>query len=660
MSFDPVLPVVRAEPASTLPDSTDPDSLPAAHQVSSQSDRNGGLQVLNKSIAVWSTHLSLDALKSRLATTEVIAATTLPPPLVGAYEAGALVPSTAWRRLSEKEFSMLADVSPPEAAAHSSVVLLAPSPSFTAELAAIAADQAVETGIDSLHPASADLRVHLEALIVEDGTFMRLGPPLSTCVSISPGGLNTLTLNQNQGLTGLHVDSWDGLVLTERRQSSNRLVINIGTYPRYLIFSPYEVAAITEAMGWQNEFKLDVAQSFLLQGDRRVYRLEVRPGEAYLAPTENLIHDASSIGAAGPDRALMLRAFLKPASKRVAAGHMTESGPAELYMTEAMRKVALEDAIATLGGPGAARVLEYQRGEINDIYRLQTSEKESLALRIRRRVFIQEADAWQVKSVLCAGLVQRGQDLLTSLTFASAASDALRGPIELPTAPTIHGYRHGCASACRPPWELCAWISGPLAGDCGEPWHFAELGRHLVALHHTRFASFRTGLGPTSREIDGVAWLRARLRALALPALERRVGRQCATALRRGRFDTKSLRWSLLHGDLHAGNVIIGDDGVRIIDWDEAIVGPPEFDFAPLKHATRLQLGRQWVQDAELYAAVLNGYRDAGGEADEMLLALGELFYLLKCFFTSHVQGRYVATEDTVEAIVKLTAEVIK
>lgn len=614
---------------------------------------------LESTLTVWSTHLSLDLLRTRLATTEVVAATTLPPPLLGVYEGGALVPSTAWRRLSDNEFAILTAKEPQEAPAYASVVLLAPTPLFTAELAAIARDQAAVSGMDSLHPAPADLQALLHALLVRDGALTLLGPPLSTCVSMSPGGLNTITPNRDRSLTGLHVDSWDGLVLGERRRGSNRLVINIGTSPRYLIFSPYEVAVIAEAMGWSDETGLDVARAFL-QGDRRVYRLEVRPGEAYLAPTENFIHDVSSIGSDGPDRALMLRGFLEPASKRATQVPAIGHGPADLYLTNVMRQDAFKDALTMLGGPSVTCVVEHRRSAVNDIYRLKTNAEGFLALRIRRRLFVQDADAWQVKSVLCARLVQGDHSRLNLPLSPYTSSAAEQRPILLRDAPPIYAYRHGCAASNRPPWEICEWIFGPQAGECPDPRHFAEIGSRLAALHTTRFAEFRTGIGPSGHETDGVAWLRKYLCGLATPTLERRIGRQSAIALRRGCFDTKVLRWSLLHGDLHAGNVIVTSDGIRFIDWDEATVGPPEFDFAPLKHVTRLQADREWVPDAALYSSALEGYRNAGGAADEMLLAFGELLYLLKRFHSSLVERQHAAHDYTVDAIVDLIADVLK
>ncbi|WP_160353896.1 phosphotransferase family protein [Sphingorhabdus profundilacus] len=531
---------------------------------------------------------------------------------------------------------------------------MAPSTDFIAELAAIAAEQEAIAAQDSLHIAPPAIQTQLSALLDRDDSLALFGPALSACVSQSPAGLNTVTPNPDRSLAGLHVDSWDGFVLAERRRGSNRLVVNVGAYPRYLLFVPYEVAGMDETLGWSDETGRDIARQFLLQSDRRVFRLEIRPGEAYLAPTENMIHDASSLGAESPDRALMLRGFLQANLKP----HIPQKA-ADWYVPELARRVVLETVLKTLGGAGQVRIDEYRQGAVNDIYRLRTSGGDDLALRIRRRVSAQEEDGWLVKSALCADLVEHNTGRTHDAARTAATNSARSERIAFPGSAMIHAYRDGCAVVERPPWELVSWITGSSAGECAAPPDFVDLGRRLATLHRVGFSSFRTGLGPSSVKADGEAWLKERLYGLCTPALERRIGDRHADLLRRGHFEMAAVRWALLHGDLHAGNAIVSDEGVRIIDWDEATIGPPEFDFAPLRYATRQTRSGTWVSDASLHCAALTGYWAEGGVTDRALLTLGELLLMLKRFHTNHFEGRHRAAEAAVQDILRLTDQVL-
>lgn len=265
-------------------------------------------------VTVSSTHLAAPDLARRLATSKVVPAALLPPPPDGAYDPGALVPSTAWRPLTAVEFEEItanADDPPPPYFAH--LVLTLPDPAFVSALEAVAEEQAAILHENSLRTSTPDLRARMDALLSRDRVLQAFGPALSACHANSGAGFNTLTPNPDGSLSGMHVDSWDRRSLADRRRASNRLTVNVGTRSRYLLFVPRQVAGITEDMGRTSEEGWDVSRAFLVQsGERRVYRLELKPGEAYIAPTENLIHDGSNLGSAEPDRALMMRGFIQP------------------------------------------------------------------------------------------------------------------------------------------------------------------------------------------------------------------------------------------------------------------------------------------------------------------------------------------------------------
>jgi hypothetical protein len=117
-----------------------------------------------------------------------------------------------------------------------------------------------------------------------------------------PGQVTT-TIDERMGKrVGMHLDSWDGwdpADLDARHRCRTRLSINLGQVPRYLLFMRIPRASIQrkehEEMVALGPTRL--LQSFLLSHPHLpVYRLAIRPGEAYIAPIEVMPHDSSTYG----------------------------------------------------------------------------------------------------------------------------------------------------------------------------------------------------------------------------------------------------------------------------------------------------------------------------------------------------------------------------
>ena len=154
----------------------------------------------------------------------------------------------------------------------------------------------------------------------------RLGSdPIHIGISERPGGSANTTVNEETGLhVGLHLDSFDRLPPEERRRASNRLCGNLGEADRALQFVPIEASEmprllrarnVTPALGWPHHQgrKLDLARAFLATyPEAPVVRLQLQPGEAYLAPTENMIHDGISEDARWPDVTMTVRGYFVP------------------------------------------------------------------------------------------------------------------------------------------------------------------------------------------------------------------------------------------------------------------------------------------------------------------------------------------------------------
>ena len=267
---------------------------------------------LPQDIRLISNHLTPAGLRERLSVASVAGSSVVLADPGPRYEAAAIVPDGQWRALTDEEFDDL--VAPPGAdhRLFATIGLMRSDPSFTARLEHLADLQARHATDGSLRRSPSDIRAGLLDAVSDTAELRPVGPMLAVARSIMPGGLNTTTIGQSGERTGMHVDSWDGLDLDARRQASNRLALNLGDASRYLLFVPRQIVSMANLLAARRrETGLDLVQAYFSSGcDDRIYRLEVRPGEYYVAPTENLLHDGSSLGMAGEDKVVMARGFL--------------------------------------------------------------------------------------------------------------------------------------------------------------------------------------------------------------------------------------------------------------------------------------------------------------------------------------------------------------
>lgn len=129
--------------------------------------------------------------------------------------------------------------------------------------------------------------------------------------------LQTVTFNEHiSKFIGLHVDNWEGAALQNREALPNRVCVNVGSSHRYFLFVPCSLRLMMDVLrqahgrDWQIPPRLtSIGRLFLEEYPTfPVIRCKVLPGEAYIAPTENLVHDASSDGHTGvEDRQFTVR-----------------------------------------------------------------------------------------------------------------------------------------------------------------------------------------------------------------------------------------------------------------------------------------------------------------------------------------------------------------
>lgn len=113
-------------------------------------------------------------------------------------------------------------------------------------------------------------------------------------------GLVTMTRAVDQDArVGLHFDMWDRLAVDDLESGSNRVSVNLGPSDRYFIFLNQTAAGMAAILNRENvPFRRDVnsigAAFMSAFPDYPIVRLRLRPGDAYIGPTENILHDGNS------------------------------------------------------------------------------------------------------------------------------------------------------------------------------------------------------------------------------------------------------------------------------------------------------------------------------------------------------------------------------
>lgn len=114
--------------------------------------------------------------------------------------------------------------------------------------------------------------------------------------------LQTVTIDRKIGQkTGLHLDSWYGNSLKNRLCDRKRVVFNFGPVPRWFLYVPISLNAFYEylsrsspELNWTPDTPILRIDEALTQLCPVVRCLKVNPGQGYIAPTESVIHDATT------------------------------------------------------------------------------------------------------------------------------------------------------------------------------------------------------------------------------------------------------------------------------------------------------------------------------------------------------------------------------
>jgi hypothetical protein len=240
------------------------------------------------------------------------------------YAPDAYIPNEPWREPTADEFDcLLACDTPQEPGSVVGIVripheVLAPFE----PLRAASASAEPERQVSELRRAPESL--HGIDRVLEYVRSLHLANHESTerpSVAVRPSGLITGTFDYSQDrLIGMHLDSWYMQPLDQRHLSPNRICINLGLCDRYFLFinlALRELHELLETSQSNDSSRFEVGRGLGVTFMRTfssypVVRLRVAPNEAYIAPTENIIHDGSTVGARHLDLSLTIRGHFRP------------------------------------------------------------------------------------------------------------------------------------------------------------------------------------------------------------------------------------------------------------------------------------------------------------------------------------------------------------
>jgi hypothetical protein len=155
----------------------------------------------------------------------------------------------------------------------------------------------------SAYPSQSEKAAGLWRTIGAAAGFTCANEPIWLGFSCQEGHrLATTVDGRSRRRVGLHIDSWDGLPLAERSAARLRLCANLGTAPRilYVVATTVDQLLNDKTIQFTATARVDprrlVTELAHLRPSTSVWLIPVPAGHAYLAPTENLIHDGASPG----------------------------------------------------------------------------------------------------------------------------------------------------------------------------------------------------------------------------------------------------------------------------------------------------------------------------------------------------------------------------
>lgn len=239
------------------------------------------------------------------------------------YRDTAFVPRAPWRDASSQERRLLLAAEPPVNIGGHITLVRAPD-EVMAQFATLREriqrrDSVAEMrGWLDEHPCTTGC----DAMLEFAQRYLRAEHPLMEegSVACKASGLPTTTTDDTGTYVGLHVDNWYRAQLGDRENAPNRISINLGVTARFFLYVNLPLAIIGALAVEQDPFDRRTRDTqhglrglFMSHfGSYPVVQVRLEPGEGYIAPTENLIHDGTTPGEKGHDVQFRVRGRFWP------------------------------------------------------------------------------------------------------------------------------------------------------------------------------------------------------------------------------------------------------------------------------------------------------------------------------------------------------------
>jgi uncharacterized protein len=240
------------------------------------------------------------------------------------YTPNAILPNQDWRPASPAELDNLHLNTPFQS--ESDIACLDLPPELQQEIAQFKLDQCSSYAEIQQVERSPRFETFIQNTLTPYFKSLSFAFPESTTISTlsyEPAGLTTVSHNpQTQQYNGLHIDDWDRAITPLKQFTRNRICINLGPSPRHF----YIVNLTAQHCKKQGLLTEDEHQR--INQDHReflrlysqnfqhypVIKLKVNPLQAYIAPTDTIIHDGSSLECDRFDLSIMSLGYFKPST----------------------------------------------------------------------------------------------------------------------------------------------------------------------------------------------------------------------------------------------------------------------------------------------------------------------------------------------------------